>query len=59
LGWRFAARKHPQFGQTSFGIKAAHNLGHFRSLVIEPRPALDQRETFRNPPGSTRPKHAV
>lgn len=39
----------------SFGINAAHNLGHFRSLVIEPRPARgpagDLQEPSRfNPP---------
>src|SRR5262245_32737714 len=59
LGWRFAARKHPQFSQTSFGINAAHNLGHFRSLVIEPRPARGPAGDLQEPPGSTRPKHAV
>jgi len=39
----------------SFGINAAHNLGHFRNLVIEPRPARgpagDLQEPSRfNPP---------
>src|SRR5262249_3336132 len=50
-GWRC-----PLSGvKRTFGINAAHNLGHFRSLVIEPRPARgpagDLQEPSRfNPP---------
>src|SRR6516165_4700009 len=39
----------PHFSQTWFGINAAHNLGHFRSLVIEPRPARGTARDLQEP----------